>query len=284
MKILRLLILFLFIAAFVAAAQDAAVPGASITPVEGDTAQSAVPAAAESVKPDEPDTGEALGLMVMDIKPSNKNSGLYSIELRNTPLLDLFRLMARDYNLNIVVDDKVTGTITASLSDIGLEEALQTIVDMKNLKIEKKGRVIIIRPNLISKIFVLHHLRLRSIVSVDTTSSTTSSVQAAGAGSAPAAPAAGQPQAAPSASAENKEATETTSSSTTQKIIFQKLLSPDGYVIPDVQGNSFMAVDYPENIDKIAEFIKMADMEKEKRVIKLQYVSANDLMGGQGAR
>ena len=284
MKILRLLILFLFMAAFVAAAQDAPAPGASIAPVEKDTGtQSAVPAAAESFKADEPDTGEPLSLMVMDIKPSNKNSGLYSIELRNTPLLDLFRLMARDYNLNIVVDDKVIGTITASLSDIGLEEALQTIVDMKNLKIEKKGRVIIIRPNLVSKIFFLHHLRLRSIVSVDTTSSTVSSVQAAGAGPAPAA-AAGQPPAAPSAPAENKEATETTSSSTTQRIIFQKLLSPDGYVIPDVQGNSFMAVDYPDNLDKITEFIKMADMEKEKRVIKLQYVSANDLMGGQGAR
>jgi len=271
MKFLRLLILFSFMAACAAAAQDAATPGAVIAPVGKD---------ATAVKSDEPAADESLGLMVMDIKPSDKNASLYSIELRDTPLLDLFRLMARDYGLNIVVDDKVTGTITATLNDIGLEEALQTIVDMKNLKIEKKGKVIIIRPNLISKTFILHHLRLHNIVSVDTTASTTSLSQNTGTNPAPSA---GGQAAASSASAENKEASETTSI-TTEKIIFQKLLSPDGYVIPNVQGNSFMAVDYPDNMDKIAEFIKMADLEKEKRVIKLQYVSANDLMGGQGTR
>jgi len=281
MKIVRLLILFLFIAAFASYAQEGA-PGASIAPAAKDpVAPAQAPADNNDIKPDEPAASDALGLMVMDIKPSEKNASRYSIELRNTPLLDLFRLMARDYSLNIVVDDKVSGTITASLSDIGLEEALQTIVDMKNLKMEKKGRVIIIRPNLIARNFALHHLRLGSIVSVETTSNVTSSSQGSSGPSA-AAPVAGQP-AGSSASAENKE-TSATSSMTNEKIVFQKLLSSDGYVIPDVQGNSFMVVDYPENVEKVADFIKMADREKEKRIIKLQYVSANDLMGGQAAK
>ena len=218
MKFLRLFILFSFMATCVAAAQDTSAPAVPNVPVEKDTG---APSA---------DTLDEGGSNSPLIRPSDKNASLYTIELRDTPLLDIFRLMARDYGLNIVVDDKITGTITASLSDIGLEEALQTIVDMKNLKIEKKGKIIIIRPNLISKIFVLHHLRLGSVVSVDTTASTTSSSQSTGVN--PAASVAG-PQPAASASADNKEASATTST-TTGKIIFQKLLSPDGYVIPDV--------------------------------------------------
>jgi type II secretory pathway component HofQ len=276
MKILRSLILFLFVTVSVAAAQDASASGASITPVDKDIgAGSAAPAVAESVKPDESDSGEALNLMVMDIKPSNKNPALYSIELRNTPLLDLFRLMARDYNLNIVVDDKVTGTITASLSDISLEEALQTIVDMKDLKMEKKGRVIIIRPNLVSKTFVLRYLRLSDVVEISTTISSNAGV----------APSAGAPSSgAPATGTGQSPVTTTTSSATTGKVSFQRLLSPDGYVIPNVQSNSLMVVDYPENIEKVVDFIKIADREKDKKIIKLQYVSANDLMGGQSIR
>lgn len=103
---------------------------------------------------DQPEAGQG---STVDIQPSRKNSSLYSIQLRNTPLQDIFRLMARDYNLNIIVDDTVTGTITASLGDISIEEAFTTIAEMKNLTIEKKGNVLIVKPVLTTKVFQLKH-------------------------------------------------------------------------------------------------------------------------------
>jgi type II secretory pathway component HofQ len=265
-KLFRLFFVsFIFIlAALAAAAQD--VPATQDTPavVNGDSSD---------IKPvdAEPEAVVSSINQTMSIRPSSKDPNLFSISLRDASLVDLFRLMAQKFEMNIMIDSKVKGLVTATLNNVSMEEVLNTITEMNNLKIEKKGELLIIKPNLISKVFVLQFVRLGDIVEVKTTTTSTASaapsvsVSSGGASAATA----GQP----SATQVN------TSSSFTGKNDFQRCLSDVGYVIPNVQSNSFMAVDYPENIKKIEEYVKMSDRGKEKKIIKLQYINANDLMG-----
>ena len=58
---------------------------------------------------------------VLEIKRLESEAALYSIELRDVQLNDLFRVIAHDYNLNILIDPAVSGTITASFTNISLE-------------------------------------------------------------------------------------------------------------------------------------------------------------------
>jgi len=197
----------------------------------------------------------------VNIKPSGEN--LYSIELRDAALVDLFRMMSRDYNLNIMVDAKVTGTITATLNNVTIDEALHTIMELKGLKMEQKGKIMVIEPDLVSRIFVLRFVKLSDIVQVETTVTTSATAAPAAAGAT---------------TVNTQTASQSLSASYTGKNNFQQCLSGDGYVIPDIQSNSFMVVDYPKNIEKVEKYIKMADRTKEKRIIKLQYVNAKELI------
>ncbi|MCD6583300.1 MAG: secretin and TonB N-terminal domain-containing protein, partial [Candidatus Omnitrophica bacterium] len=92
---------------------------------------------------------------ILEIKGIEEQEGFYSLELKDVELADFFRVVAHNYHLNILVDEEVKGKITASLTNVTLEEALERIVEANHLALEKKGNIIIIKPNLITKVFVL---------------------------------------------------------------------------------------------------------------------------------
>ena len=101
---------------------------------------------------------------VMEIERLETEEPLYSFELRNADLGDLFRVLAHDYKLNILVDEKVQGRITASFSNISLEEAIDAIAENQNLKLIKKGNIIKVSPDLITRTFKLKHIEAEKLL------------------------------------------------------------------------------------------------------------------------
>ncbi len=101
---------------------------------------------------------------ILEIKGIEEQEGLYSLELKDVELADFFRVIAHNYHLNILVDEEVKGKITASLTNVTLEEALKRIVEANHLALEKKGNIIIIKPNLITKVFVLKHIEAKAVL------------------------------------------------------------------------------------------------------------------------
>ncbi len=94
---------------------------------------------------------------VLEIKRLESGKPLYSIELREVQLVDFFRVIACEFKLNILINQNVSGAITASFTNISLEEALDAIAELNNLSIEKKGNIIKVSSNLVTKTGILKY-------------------------------------------------------------------------------------------------------------------------------
>ena len=106
----------------------------------------------------------------MEIKRPDSEKPLYSFELRDTHWQTFFRVLAHDYKLNLLVDKEVEGTVTASLSNISLEEALETIAESQNLSLIKKKNVIRVGLNLITRIFSLKYIEAKDMLKMSSSS------------------------------------------------------------------------------------------------------------------
>jgi type II secretory pathway component GspD/PulD (secretin) len=192
---------------------------------------------------------------VMEIKRLESESPLYSIELRDVQLNDLFRVIAHDYNLNILMDQDISGTITASFTNISLEEALDAIADMSNLSLEKKGNIVKVKPNLLTKTIVLRYIEAKKLLESSNSGQT------------------GSGQAASGQVASGQAAGATSSTGV------YSLLSAKGKILLGQQRNSLTVIDYPVNISKVEEFLKVIDHKMESRVFKLKYLKADEVVG-----
>ena len=215
---------------------------------------------------------------LMEIKRLDTAGPLYSFELREAGIGDLFRTLAHDYKLNLLVDKEVSGQVTASLSNVSLEEALQTIAESENLKLEKKGNIIWVRLNLITKVFTLKYIEAKKVL--EASLSTTQSTQTQAQGSASAQGTATQD----SASAQNEISPgllvgATNSSNKEQLSTVYNLLSDEGKIFLGAQLNSIVVTDYPINVDRVEEYLKTIDQKIVSRVFKLKYMRAAEVVG-----
>ena len=88
-----------------------------------------------------------------------KKGDKYSIELRNADLGDVIRFFAYKYDLNIIADKDVKGTVTASLSNISIKEALRQILDSQGYTMTEVENVIRVK----KKPTPTKHFRLKNI-------------------------------------------------------------------------------------------------------------------------
>ena len=188
---------------------------------------------------------------VMEIKRLESEEPLYSIELRDVSLVDLFRVIAHDYDLNIVVDKDVSGTITASFTNISLEEALDGIAELSNLTIQKKGNIFRVSPNLITRTIALKYIEAKKLLQ----GGPSQSGGAAASGSSSSQGAGGQAS------------------------TIYDLISAQGKVLMGDQPNSIIVIDYPTNVKKVEDFVKVIDQRMTSRVFKLKYMKATDVVG-----
>jgi type II secretory pathway component HofQ len=187
---------------------------------------------------------------LLEIKRLESEEPLYSIELRDVQLADLFRVIAHDYNLNILIDKEIAGTITASFTNVSLEEALDSIAEMHNLSLEKKGNILRVVPNLITKTVVLKYIEAKKLLA---------------------------PLNADEASA--AQTTQETNQTKSQSSIYS-LLSEKGKILLGKQQNSIMVIDYPSNVKRVEDYVAVVDHKMTTRVFRLKYIKADELTGG----
>ncbi|MBI5026583.1 MAG: type IV pilus secretin PilQ [Nitrospirae bacterium] len=65
-----------------------------------------------------------------------------SMELRDVEIRDVMRALGQEHNLNIIVDDKVTGKVTVSLQKVPLWDAIDSILRSKGLTYIKEDNII----------------------------------------------------------------------------------------------------------------------------------------------
>ncbi|MBI3333427.1 MAG: hypothetical protein HYZ93_05000 [Candidatus Omnitrophica bacterium] len=71
---------------------------------------------------------------------------LVSVDFRETEIGDILRLLAKQYNLNIIVAEGVKGPISVRLSGVTVDEALDAIVTVNGFAYLRRGRVIRVIP------------------------------------------------------------------------------------------------------------------------------------------
>jgi type IV pilus assembly protein PilQ len=72
----------------------------------------------------EPNAAKAEVLSTLEQRMQKK----ISVDFRETPIDDVIRIMAEQADVDVVKSPKVTGTITAKLSNVPLDEALRNIL------------------------------------------------------------------------------------------------------------------------------------------------------------
>lgn len=166
----------------------------------------------------------------------------FAIELRRAEVGDVFRLLAHDYHLNLVIDEQVRGTVTASLTNVSLQEALEAIAEMNHLILIPQGNLLKVSRNLLTRTFLLQHVEAEALL--DTSSAT-------------------------EAAAVGDRAPNT----------IYDLLSADGKVLLGRQPNSIMVIDYPEVMEQIDAFLAVADQRMASQAFRLKYLNAAELVG-----
>lgn len=206
---------------------------------------------------------------IVEIKVVEEQEGerLYSMELRNVDLKDFLRIVAHDYDLNIIMEKDVKGKVTASFEKVSLKEALDSILKIHGFKIVKKGNIMRVTKDLITKVFTLQSIEAKKLVNA-----------AGDGGGGQVAGAVGVTGG--GAGAGQQAAGGTTGGETTKKVnTILDLLSEDGKILLGKQPNSIMVKDHPENVKFISEYLEMADKGMMTKVFQLKYIRADELLG-----
>lgn len=76
----------------------------------------------------------------------NYTGAMISLDVKNMDILDVLRMIAESSGMNIVVSDKVRGRVTMRLDNVPWDQALDIILQSRQLKMKQVGNVIRIAP------------------------------------------------------------------------------------------------------------------------------------------
>ena len=65
-----------------------------------------------------------------------------TLEIKEVEITDVLRMLAEQFNLNVVISDKVIGKISVKFSNVSVEEAIDALVSINGYAYTKKGTVI----------------------------------------------------------------------------------------------------------------------------------------------
>lgn len=200
-----------------------------------------------------------------------------SLNFQNIDVRAALQVLADFTGLNFVVSDTVKGSLTLRLKDVPWDQALDLVVDAKNLAVRRKGNVITVAPApevaakekaafeaskslielepLVSELVQISYAKAEEIATLlksiqqSSTPTTAAPIQALG---APAAPA----------------MTSSTGANT--------LLSPRGQVTVDARTNSLLIQDIPGKIREVRKLIAQLDQPVRQVLIETRLVEAQD--------
>lgn len=114
-------------------------------PLDDAARESQPPVATESPLP-ELDSDDAAAEPLPRSRPRLPQSERVTLEFRDTPIADALRLIAERAGANFVYPVDVTGAISATLRDVTLDQALETIVREGRLELYEHDGVLAVRP------------------------------------------------------------------------------------------------------------------------------------------
>lgn len=177
-----------------------------------------------------------------------------SLDFHSVPVYELLRVFADITNFNIIASDSVAamGNVTLRMRDVPWDQALDMILEMKQLEMRKNGNVIWIAPRDEIRAMEKQNLEARQQIS-QLEPTITEPFQI------------------------NYQKAEDI-----QKILSNKdqpMLSKSGSVVVDAYSNKLFVSDVPSKLNKIREMIAMIDQPARQVLIEARVVEVRDTYG-----
>ncbi|MDQ6685591.1 MAG: type IV pilus secretin PilQ [Pseudomonadota bacterium] len=183
-----------------------------------------------------------------------------SLNFQNIEVRALLQVIADFTNFNVVTSDTVTGNVTLRLKDVPWDQALDIILQAKNLGLRKSGNVILIAPkdelNAKEKIELESKQQIAALEPVRTQSFQLNYAKAQDI-------------------ANGLTGANTAGSSGTAT----RILSPRGSVVYETRTNQIFVSDIPSKLDEVAALIAKIDIAVRQVLIESRIVIADDSFG-----
>ncbi|MDM0104913.1 type IV pilus secretin PilQ [Variovorax sp. J22R24] len=187
-----------------------------------------------------------------------------SLNFQNIEIRSLLQVIADFTNFNIVTSDSVTGALTLRLKDVPWDQALDIIMQAKNLGMRKNGSVLWIAPkdeiNAKEKLEFEAQAAIQNLEPLRTQSFQLNYTKAI---------AIAQGLTGTGAGAGSGGGAGTTS----------RILSPRGSVIAESRTNQLFVSDIPSRLTQVAELIQKLDVPVRQVLIEARIVEAADTFG-----
>ena len=173
-----------------------------------------------------------------------------SLNFQNVDIRALLQVIADFTNLNIVVRDSVAGSLTPRLKDVPWDQALDIVLQSKNLDMRKNGNVILVAPR--DELATQEKLELESKMQISEIEPTRLEVFQL-----------------------NYQKAESV-----QKLLSddkQKVLSKTGSAVTDVRTNKLFVRDTGARLDEVRRIISQLDVPVRQVLIEARIVEADDL-------
>jgi type IV pilus assembly protein PilQ len=185
-----------------------------------------------------------------------------SLNFQNIEIRSLLQVIADFTNFNIVTSDSVTGALTLRLKDVPWDQALDIIMQAKNLGMRKNGSVLWIAPkdeiNAKEKLEFEAQAAIQNLEPLRTQSFQLNYTKAI---------AIAQGLTGTGASGGGGSGTTT------------RILSPRGSVIAESRTNQLFVSDIPSRLQQVAELIQKLDIPVRQVLIEARIVEASDSFG-----
>ena len=185
-----------------------------------------------------------------------------SLNFQNIEIRSLLQVIADFTNFNIVTSDSVTGALTLRLKDVPWDQALDIIMQAKNLGMRKNGSVLWIAPkdeiNAKEKMDFEARAAIESLEPLRTQAFQLNYTKAL---------AIAQGLSGTGASSGGGSGTAT------------RILSPRGSVIAEQRTNQIFVTDVPVRLAQVAEMIQKLDVPMRQVLIEARIVEATDTFG-----
>lgn len=201
--------------------------------------------------------------LVQGVKFGYKGEKL-SLNFQNIEVRNLLQVFADFTNLNIITTDTVQGTITLRLKDVPWDQALDIVMQSKNLDSRKNGNVVLIAPR--DELLAKEKLELERISQLATLEPLRSEVFQL------------QYQKSEDIKKMLSEHNGSYSSSSNQQTT-NRFLSQRGSVSADTRTNQIFVTDIASKLDEVKKLLSKIDIPIRQVMIEARIVEADDRFG-----
>lgn len=161
-----------------------------------------------------------------------------SLDIKGMDIVDVLKMLAARSGINIVVGKNVIGKVTLFIKDVAVDDAFDIVILANDLAYEKKGDIVNVMTQRDYELKYGERFQDRR---------------------------------------QAKSIQLKYARAVNLSVSLSQIKSSIGRIVPDDTSNTVFLIDIPENIEKMVEFIKNADLPLETRVFNLNYAQADKL-------